>query len=77
MDEFHNFKEKFLGKEGAFSAYKILIGYFYNFDYDGGVDGVPGAELKKRGFNYDVERDFDKFTNRIMDYDIVWIIASN
>jgi hypothetical protein len=38
LDEHHNFKERYLGREGMFGAYKVLVGCFYNFTYDGGFD---------------------------------------
>jgi hypothetical protein len=28
MDEHNNFKDKFLGLEGAFSEFRILLGFF-------------------------------------------------
>ena len=47
LDEHHNFKEKFLGIEGAFSAYKVLVGLFYSPVI---FERTAGAELKKKDF---------------------------
>ncbi len=34
MDKHQNFKETFLGLEGAFSEFRILVGLFYSFKED-------------------------------------------
>jgi hypothetical protein len=52
LDQHHNFKERFLGREGAFGEFRILIGYFSPMQYCGGFEATAGQELKKRGFNY-------------------------
>jgi hypothetical protein len=48
LDGFNNFKERFLGVDGMFSNFKILIGKFASFGGD--FHETAGAELKKKGF---------------------------
>jgi hypothetical protein len=49
LDEYRNFKNRFLGKDGAFSEFKIAIGLFYPYPK---FDLTVGEELKKKGFKY-------------------------
>ena len=76
LDQFHNFKEKFLGKEGMFSEYKVAIGYFLFHELNEFFGDTADPELKRRGFNFTVYRDMDKFLDEVMNYDIVWVISN-
>lgn len=40
------------------------------------VHKTVGEELKRRGFQYEVCNDFDKFTKILNDYDIVWLVST-
>lgn len=77
LDEHHNFKERFLGREGMFTAYKVIVGCFYDFTYYRGFEVTAGEELKKRGFSYDLVTDENRFLDTLMNYDIAWIISSH
>ncbi|EGR31714.1 hypothetical protein IMG5_103580 [Ichthyophthirius multifiliis] len=75
MDQYYNFKEKFLGKEGAFGEFKVLIGFFSESFW--GFDKNALQELKRRGFRYDLVKKDEEFITKLNDYDIAWIIDVN
>lgn len=73
LDGFRNFKDKFLGVDGMFGNYKVLIGIFTVFGNNFYTE--LQAELKKKGFLYKIEFDLNNFINMAMDYDIAWVIT--
>ena len=63
-----------MGKEGAFSDFRVIIGLFCCGTMDYVFSDTAGKELKKRGFNYDIVYNITEFTQQIMNYDIAWIL---
>jgi hypothetical protein len=70
-------KDAFLGKEGAFNNYKVLVADFFELHEQGDFHATAGVELTRRGFNYTVVDDYDEFVYYSKYFDIIWLISSD
>lgn len=73
-----------LGVEGAFTAYKILAGLFYDSSLDNAATVMTpadftnrvGGALKSKGFQFETVSNQKEFISKIHDFDEAWIISN-
>jgi len=68
-----------LGKDGAFSDFRILVGCFYSEVYTAWNNNA-GKALSQKGFKVTIttnEREFIKYLSDPSSFDVTWIVSNN
>ncbi len=67
----------FLGKEGMFKDYTVLIGQFYLNEFKSGILQTLGKEFCRIGISFDLVYSENDFADLLNHYDIAILISSS